>query len=57
MHFVRIDTRRGVKISGLWYGAHSPILEPHRAKNLFLLPNEEQDPPEEVGTGRAGERS
>lgn len=32
MHFVRIDTRRGVKICGLWYGARSPVLEPYRGR-------------------------
>ncbi|WP_371621580.1 hypothetical protein OG245_00720 [Streptomyces sp. NBC_01116] len=32
VHFVRIDTRRGVKIGGLWYGARSPVLEPYRGR-------------------------
>jgi transposase InsO family protein len=32
VHFVRIDARRGVKIGGLWYGARSPVLEPHRGR-------------------------
>ncbi|MFF7865541.1 transposase [Streptomyces qaidamensis] len=32
VHFVRIDPRRGVKIGGLWYGAHSRVLEPHRGR-------------------------
>ncbi|MFD4745889.1 transposase [Streptomyces rubiginosohelvolus] len=32
VHFVQIDARRGVKIGGLWYGARSPALEPHRGR-------------------------
>ncbi|WP_128819344.1 DDE-type integrase/transposase/recombinase [Streptomyces sp. S063] len=30
VHFVKIDARRGVKVGGLWYGAHSPALDPCR---------------------------
>ncbi|MFD9289627.1 transposase [Streptomyces sp. NPDC060030] len=30
VHFAKVDARRGVKVGGLWYGAHSPALDPCR---------------------------
>ncbi|MBT2467736.1 TnsA-like heteromeric transposase endonuclease subunit [Streptomyces sp. ISL-66] len=30
VHFVKVDARRGVKVGGLWYGAHTPALDPCR---------------------------
>ncbi len=31
-HFVNITSRRGVKIGGLWYGAHAQVLHPYRGR-------------------------
>ncbi|GAA3486397.1 hypothetical protein [Streptomyces cremeus] len=30
VRFVKVDARRGAKVGGLWYGAHSPALDPCR---------------------------